>query len=1668
MPDSPLIAGQVINIGATVLNRSAVAAGPVSVSLVATDEASATSLSPVTTSILSVNGQQSATAMLAWDTDGLLPGLYGISIAVDAPGDTDATNNSLADSVDLVNSMALVEVSPKTATVIVGRPLQFTAKVKNVGPDDLEDVAAGLFETDTSALVAEATLDTIASGATLSAALIWDTAGQAVDNRSLIVAISADDQGSDNDDWQWVTVHLKNPVALSAAVSPDAPTVAGSPVSVEARVSNLGIAGVGPVTVNLYVDGNSDAAATETIDTLDSGETSTATLTWDTADAAAGEHSLRVAASLRDYAADADDEAEITVSLAEPVVDAAFVGSMTAPAAIIIGKDATFTATLANHGNIPTAATVGLHVAAAATSVATATVDSIDPGATTDVVVEWDDPGPDTLVGERRLRLVAEAPGDTDSSNDAVASSVKFYRSAFASPDAPDQCVDDVGVAVQDILDVDHNRRDMPHYWLDETLHVAYRVYNYSCATDVEIDVDLAATQTGVSIEDSDAPCLAGCLLPAGAQVEGIAVWPLSSVPEAIGETVTASAAVSSPADFDDANPDNDSATSDQSVNIAHPEDIAFDSGRSEGRKSRTKDDLASPKFGFVDLRLMSAAIEPTTVPHSGGAMTVSIEASNAGREMEPAAVEVSRTAPQGTEAEMLFAATVMIPPGADTKRATFDVPTDGLVIGKQTVQVELAAVNNVAQSGNRREFAVARLAPPVVPVINDVEIIGIASVPPGEAMQGQWVEILVTVRNNGRRTIYAPVLLTFPSEAKQPERKSPRLKPGESETASFTWKTGNYDPGVHTLTADLLAENNATAGSTSAELQILLTEPIIAASVVEISTDPAAPVAGEPVAITVTVRNDGLIAANIPVTLRFPSADKQPETRRPRVRPGETGEATFTWRTGNYSPGSHLFTVEAGAGSRDFIVELLPPSVDFTVTDLSTPDRMHPVVRGDWVQVSAQVQNMGPHAGRSEIVLQDATHQKAMYRRSITLEPGGADTVEFTWKTLRYNPGDYLLQAAAEAENDLNPQNNVSNVGPVTVLTNRDITLGFGSDSPPTGSAGVLARPRVRVAREDALTDIELATADPPAHVRSAMAQPNVHVDREPALTDLELATAGPPAHVRSAMSRPDLHFKSGAAGLFSIVGITVAPEFPVVGQPVTITVSVRNDGTTTAIVPVTLHFPAVDKEPETRRPRIRPGETVAVDFTWRTTRYDPGTHSFRIESPAAVVSAPEIAVELLPTVLNASIVGIGSDPAGIAIRGQPVEVWVEIRNDGPVATSVPVQLTFPSADKSPERRSPRIQPGEIRRVSFTWKTGNYGAGSHTLVATLLASNNSSTGATSAQLQIRLTDAETSASVVGASWLPQSPAVGDAVSITVEVRNDSPAAGSIPITLHFPSPDKQPETRRPRIAPGETGSATFTWRTSRYRPGLHEFRVEIGGNPPTVHRFTIELLQPVADFTVVEIYPPPSRFPIAKGDWVEVAAFVRNLGPHQGRATIDLYNETAGRTMYSRSVTLGPGESRVVEFTWKTLRYGEGEHTVSAIADGTYDQNRDNDRSPPAVVNILTGRDITVGFGNASIPPTIVGAPDEPYIRSAARYPVEIFVIDGGAATAAGAAVAPPADQIGVSPQRRTSTSQTGPIHRLQGTAQYSPGHCARFQSLTGESQPRAVLCPKAPTLIR
>ena len=1643
------------------------------------DEPTATA----TISTLAVNGSTSGT--LTWDTTDAVLGNYELELVAVTAGDIDDTNNSTVDYIEIRNWLLLKNVSPTDAEVVTGDTVRFTAQVENVGTGELTAVSVGLYESDADVALADVDFASVAAGDTADAAIQWDTAGRDAGQVELFVSAGANGQVADGDDHQSVNVTIRNPIALSSAVPVSTDHIAGIPVSINVQVLNESIAEVADIEVKLdgvvscddeHRNKEKGCATPAAIAAIPAGETGAVVLVWDTADVDPGEHALKIVAGVDGYRSDANDELPLAITLRAPVMDVGITEATINRDVAAVGQSVEVTATIANHGEVPVAAPVALYLVAEleqTPEVARETSLPIEPGASAEVTLRWDSTGEDT--GTHTLKIATELPEDTTAGDNEDLLTVELFRSAFDGAEDVNGCVEDVRVRVTEIKDLSGQIRSPPNYLVGEQLKAAYRIYNFSCQTDITLAVTMSGPEDH-AISDSRALCFANCVVPFGGKAEGEIAWTIPTLPALSDQPINATVTIVTPENFVDVDDANNSNASTDRMNIVHPEDLVVRLGEQNDEKVSTRQSLTGPEFGAVDVRLVSVHPLQATLPFAAETFEVAVAVANDGPTTEPATVRFVLNPTDGTQPQELYGHTMVIPTG-ETRTETVAVPLQDVLPGTHSIEVLLSAAVDRSLNNNTQVIEITRREPlvdfevtavsisPEMPFLGDAatvtvtvqnnsdialpltvnlflddalqtpaeqdlgelaasaqlehvitwrlpasgkylgqrtlklalvsteygrvvevsrdvtlhidaEIVSVDTVPVDTAMQGEEVAVEVEVRNNGPAAVNVPVTLHFPSETKDPETRSPKAPAGTTGTASFTWKTTNYAVGEHMLTATVPEQHNIASGATSMELPFRVSPLVVTATIVDVSAYPTAPTVGEPVTITVTVRNDGRIAANIPVTLHFPPGGRQPHSKKPRLDPGETGTVVFEWRTGNYQPGTHQFLVEVAAvdaPQQRFTIELLPIVENVALVGMGTYPHETAMV-GEPVEVWIDVRNDGPVAVRVPVRLTFPSASKRPEVRSPRVAPGETARVWFEWKTSNYEPGIHTLRAA--------------------ILLDGNLTLG-----------------RTTGAIRFALTPLVINA---------------------------------------------------------TIVDVAVNPEEPRVGEPVTITVTVRNDGRIAANIPVTLLFPSNEKEPETRRPRVEPGAVGSISFTWRTSRYEPGIHAFLVEAPGDPLSSQRFEIELLPPIVDVAIVGMGSDPSETAVQGQEVKIWVDVINNGPSALSVPVQLSFPSGDKQPERKSSRIEPGEIARIEFTWKTSNYDPGTHTLTATLLAEYNITELDTSAAIQIRLISAQLIASIVEISWNPDSPVVGEPVRITVTVRNDGIVAANVPVTLYFPSGDKQPETRRPRVAPGAVGSADFTWRTSRYEPGDHVFRVQIPGMGGTVRTFEIELRPPEVDFAIAGFEAPDPLHPIVKGDWVEMTVVVQNQGPYAGRGTVYLLNGASLDTMYEQGASLEPGESREVEFTWKTLRYPVGGYELLARVDAEYDTDPDNDESDRVHVHLLTDRDITVGFGNNVRPAIFSESTSGADLSSIPRYRNDIMVVSGGKILIDLPASPTLGSPMGVSPKPTGGSYDPARMYWQWRSAQLSPWECARYQGTIGESLPRAVLCPRAPSMVR
>ena len=854
--------------------------------------------------------------------------------------------------------------------------------------------------------------------------------------------------------------------------------------------------------------------------------------------------------------------------------------------------------------------------------------------------------------------------------------------------------------------------------------------------------------------------------------------------------------------------------------------------------------------------------------------------------------------------------------------------------------------------------------------------------------------------------------------------------------------------------------------------------------------------VIGSSAIIYAYVLNRGNVETTIPVALHVddgatPIYAAQTET----LGPGEFQRLELLWRIpADLALGSHKLTVSvsdpnlaaATGARRSKTVMVRGPELEVNIVDVSAPVE---ALVGDNITVNVVVQNTGQTSLKVQAELfVDSGNAPVNKVTTEAMEPSETRAVTLVWDSPVGAPArEYLLRVRAGGSEQTRTVTlrqptaalSLTNLeaSPSVVIFGKDDKVTVSAALRNTGEIAIVASVALYLGDISAPVSTSGGIAMNPRETSKVELEWHLPVDiefRDFLLRMVAEVTKPIDSGNDSATATVTVRTPYTDAELIRLVA---EPSSAYVGEPVSVEVTVFNPSNSRTSIPITLDFPGNSRQDEHRKPVVDPHQSVTRQIEWRTGDLAPGTYTFR--ASAEIAGRTITADKTIKLQVDAEILSITSNPADTAMRGQPVTILVQVRNNGRAAINVPVELNFPPEAKAPERRSPRVSAGGQATAAFVWSTGNYPVGVHTLRAELVSAGNHTAGKTTADVQVELTAVSLAATITRVRATPDAPMVGTPVEIVVAVRNDGPVAVNVPVTLYFPSDGKLPETRRPRIGPGETAEAAFRWLTSRYHPGTHSFRIVIADERTNEHPiesavFEVTLLPPRVDFVVQTIAIPDIGRPYVQGEWIPVVALVRNLGPSRGRGTLTLQDLTYQADLYDRSVTLQPDESRWVEFMWKSLRYQTGEHQLRVKVDTDYDLVSDNDRSEAATVEILSNRDIIVGFGDNHPAAIILAESKQPNIQSTVR-PLERIVGLDNAASNDFTLAAPPfgasvsaTDQANGGMDFGNDFAGIIAMYQLRQAAVVSAHHCAELQRLLSNSQPRVVLCPGAPPLLQ
>lgn len=218
--------------------------------------------------------------------------------------------------------------------------------------------------------------------------------------------------------------------------------------------------------------------------------------------------------------------------------------------------------------------------------------------------------------------------------------------------------------------------------------------------------------------------------------------------------------------------------------------------------------------------------------------------------------------------------------------------------------------------------------------------------------------------------------------------------------------------------------------------------------------------------------------------------------------------------------------------------------------------------------------------------------------------------------------------------------------------------------------------------------------------------------------------------------------------------------------------------------------------------------------------------------------------------------------------------------------------------------------------------------------------------------------------------------------SVSVAVTNEGTETESFDITLHDDLDNIF--STQPVLNLSAGGSTTLTFNWSPTAVGTHTLTAtasDVSGETDiadNVGSTTSEVTDPVNDVAVTSVSAPAT---VSQGDTVTVTANVTNEGTFSETFTVTLSDTTGSTIGPAPAVTLTPGSSTGVGFSWATDgSTALGDHTLTAIASTVTGETDTVDNTASAVSSV---KEPAAGLSIVDISPGVANSSDNPIMMT-------------------------------------------------------------------------------------
>ncbi|MCP8305063.1 MAG: DUF11 domain-containing protein [archaeon] len=248
----------------------------------------------------------------------------------------------------------------------------------------------------------------------------------------------------------------------------------------------------------------------------------------------------------------------------------------------------------------------------------------------------------------------------------------------------------------------------------------------------------------------------------------------------------------------------------------------------------------------------------------------------------------------------------------------------------------------------------------------------------------------------------------------------------------------------------------------------------------------------------------------------------------------------------------------------------------------------------------------------------------------------------------------------------------------------------------------------------------------------------------------------------------------------------------------------------------------------------------------------------------------------------------------------------------------------------------------------------------------------------------------------------PVSVKPGDQVRIEVVVENQGTQKESFDVTCYFDT--SVIGTQRVNNLPaGHSRTLYFVWDTTGVPPDTYDIEawadsgVEITEINEENNWCTESTAVTIEFHDVAAISQVPTPTSVEKGGTVNIDVTVKNLGDFTETFDVTCYYDST--PIGTQTVTVNPGATDTLSFTWDTSSVDPGIYTIKAVADPNDDidesDETNNECTSLATVTVYAGEVGKLSVDKAKT--SVISGPDPPVVGSETVYELTITVSNTG-----------------------------------------------------------------------